>query len=96
MLGSNICARILIANGIRSTRILSEGKYTGEGRKGNGTTLETGKIDKKKKTLYQLRYSAYSYDCTDCDSLQYYLVFMNVKKPVSVNAIKIQNGSKNL
>ena len=50
----------------------------------------------KKKTLYLNWYSAYSYDCTDCNSLQYYLVFMNVKKPVSVNAIKIQNGSKNL
>ena len=37
-----------------------------------------------------------SYDCDDYDSLRYYFLFMNVKKPVRVNAIKIQNGSKNL
>ena len=47
-----------------------------------------------KKTLYQLRYSAYDYGCNDYNSLQYYFLFTNVRKPVRVNAIKIQNGSK--
>ena len=57
--------------------VLLEGECTGEG----------------KKTLYQLRYSAYDYDAMIM-VLQYYFLFMNVRKPVRANAIKIQNGSK--
>ena len=41
MLGSDICARNAVDTGIRSTGIIPEYKYTGEGREGNGMTVDT-------------------------------------------------------
>ena len=49
MLGSNICARNAVDTVLRSTPFLPEGKYTREGREGNGARERGGGKSIKKK-----------------------------------------------